>query len=166
MPNGLILGPMIRALDKGGIALDQITVLVATGLHRPNEGEELRALVGDDWVLDKVKVVNHFARKDEDHVSLGRTKAGQPIKVDKRFVEADLKIATGLVEPHFMAGWSGGRKVITPGVCHAETITSIHTPSSSSTPKAPTAFGEQPPSRGSVGDSGQAEAGPGLEHGH
>ena len=101
--------------------------MVATGLHRPNEGAELRDVVGDDWVLETVKVVNHFARNDSDHVYLGLTSKGTPIKLDRRFVEADLRIVTGLVEPHFMAGYSGGRKLIVPGVAHADTITRLHT---------------------------------------
>jgi nickel-dependent lactate racemase len=61
------------------------------------------------------------------HVDLGHTATrGTPIRIDRRFVEADLRIATGLVEPHFMAGWSGGRKVIAPGVAHHETIRTFH----------------------------------------
>jgi nickel-dependent lactate racemase len=104
-----------------------IVILVATGLHRPNEGPELAELVGDPWVLETVAVVNHDARAHDDHVPLGRTPArGTVVRLDRRLVEADLKIATGLVEPHFMAGWSGGRKVIAPGVAHAETITTFH----------------------------------------
>jgi nickel-dependent lactate racemase len=105
---------------------DQICVLVATGLHRPNEGSELAELVGDPWVLQTVRVENHFARNAEDHVLVGTTRAGTVVKLDRRFVDADLKIVTGLVEPHFMAGYSGGRKVIAPGVAHAETITTFH----------------------------------------
>ena len=70
--------------------------------------------------FDNVRVVNHFARDEAAHVDLGVTATrGTPVKLDRRFVEADLRIATGLVEPHFMAGWSGGRKVIAPGVAHA-----------------------------------------------
>src|SRR6185312_11935601 len=76
---------------------------------------------------DNVRVENHFALRDEDHVDLGVTATrGTPIKLDRRFVEADLRIATGLVEPHFMAGWSGGRKVVAPGVAHHETIRTFH----------------------------------------
>ncbi len=127
VPNGLILPVVIRELMEAGIKSEQITVLVATGLHRPNEGSELRDVVGDDWVLDTVRVVNHFARNDEDHVDLGVTSRGTPIKLDRRFVEANLRIVTGLVEPHFMAGYSGGRKVIVPGVAHHDTITRLHT---------------------------------------
>lgn len=127
VPNGLFLGPMIRDLMAAGIEAGRITVLVATGLHRPNEGAELAELVGDPWVLDTVEVVNHFARNDADHVDLGVTATrATPVRLDRRFVEADIRIATGLVEPHFMAGYSGGRKVIAPGVAHAETIRTFH----------------------------------------
>ena len=101
-------------------------MLVATGLHRPNLGDELAEVVGDPWVLERVRVENHYARNDEDHVDLGRTRRGTAIRLDRRFVGADLRIATGLVEPHFMAGYSGGRKVIAPGIAHAETITTFH----------------------------------------
>ena len=126
VPNGVILPPLIRTLLGAGMAPERITVLVATGLHRPNEGEELEALVGDPWVLETVNVANHFAREDTDHVLIGTTERGTVVRLDRRFIEADLRIATGLVEPHFMAGWSGGRKVIAPGVAHAETITTFH----------------------------------------
>ena len=126
VPNGVILPPLIRTLLGAGLAPEQIMVLIATGLHRPNEGEELTALVGDPWVLETVDVANHFAGEDADHVLLGTTRRGTVVRLDRRFVEADLRIATGLVEPHFMAGWSGGRKVIAPGVAHAETITTFH----------------------------------------
>jgi len=127
VPNRLILPPLIRTLLAAGIPAKRITVLVATGLHRPNEGEELRELVGDDWVLDTVRVENHFARNDADHVDLGVTSTrGTPVKLDRRFMDAELRIATGLVEPHFMAGFSGGRKVIAPGIAHQDTIRTFH----------------------------------------
>ena len=127
VPNHLFLRPMIDALTTAGIPLDQIVVLVATGLHRPNLGDELAELVGDPWVLENVRVENHYALQDEDHVDLGFTPGRKvPIKLDRRFVEADLKIATGLVEPHFMAGFSGGRKVVAPGIAHHEAIRTFH----------------------------------------
>ncbi|NLS00896.1 nickel-dependent lactate racemase [Rhizobium sp. P38BS-XIX] len=127
VPNGLFLRPMIEAMLSAGVPKDGISVLVATGLHRPNLGEELAELVGDPWVLENVRVENHYARDEAAHVDLGFTKTRQtPVKLDRLFVEADLRIATGLVEPHFMAGWSGGRKVIAPGVAHHETIRTFH----------------------------------------
>lgn len=126
VPNGDILPAVLRTLLAGGLPAEAITVLVATGLHRPNEGDELLEVVGDAWVLDAVQVVNHFARRDADHVEVGTTRLGNVIKLDRRFVEADLRLAIGLVEPHFMAGYSGGRKIIAPGVAHADTITTFH----------------------------------------
>lgn len=127
VPNRLFLRPLIEAMLAGGIARERITVLVATGLHRPNEGDELAEVVGDPWVFEHARVENHHARDDAAHADLGVTPTrGTPVKLDRRFVEADLRIATGLVEPHFMAGWSGGRKVIAPGVAHEDTIRTFH----------------------------------------
>ncbi len=126
VPNGTILPVLIKTLMDAGMPASAITVLIATGLHRPNLGDELAELVGDPWVLETVSVVNHYAREDGDHVHVGTTSKGNVVGLDKRFVEADLKIVTGLVEPHFMAGYSGGRKVIAPGIAHAETITTFH----------------------------------------
>ena len=127
VPNGLFLPILIKRLMDQGVTASDITVLVATGLHRPNEGAELDELVGSEWVMKTVNVVNHFARDDATHTDLGKTETrGTSVLIDSRFVDADIKIATGLVEPHFMAGYSGGRKVIAPGVAHADTITTFH----------------------------------------
>jgi nickel-dependent lactate racemase len=127
VPNHLFLRPMIEDLLQGGMPKERICVLVATGLHRPNEGAELAEVIGDPWVMENIRVKNHFARNDSDHVDLGKTSTrGTPVKIDRSFMEADLKIATGLVEPHFMAGYSGGRKVVAPGVAHADTIRTFH----------------------------------------
>jgi nickel-dependent lactate racemase len=127
VPNQLFLRPLIEGMLAAGVPRERIIVLVATGLHRPNEGAELAEIVGDPWVFDMVRVENHFARDDAAHVDLGVTpRRRTPVKLDRRFVEADLRIATGLVEPHFMAGYSGGRKVIAPGIAHADTIRTFH----------------------------------------
>jgi len=126
VPNGLILPHLIRELMEAGLAPDSITVLVATGLHRPNEGDELREVVGSDWVLSTVRVSNHFARREEDHEYLGTTSGGIEARLDRRFLHADLRIVVGLVEPHFMAGYSGGRKIVAPGIAQEKTIRSFH----------------------------------------
>ena len=127
VPNHLFLRPLIEGMLAAGMPRERITVLVATGLHRPNEGAELAEVVGDPWVFETVRVENHFARDEAAHVDLGFTNGRRtPVKLDRRFVEAELRIATGLVEPHFMAGYSGGRKVIAPGVAHADTIRTFH----------------------------------------
>ena len=127
VPNGPILKGLIEQLVDNGVAFDRITILIATGLHRPNLGREMREVVGDDWVFDKVRVENHFARDRQWMVDLGRTPTdGIPVLLNRHLVDADLRIAVGLVEPHFMAGYSGGRKVIAPGVAGEETIRTFH----------------------------------------
>ena len=137
VPNGLFLPLLVKQLLAAGLASQNIKILVATGLHRPNEGEELAELVGDSWVLNTVPVMNHFARNDDDLVDLGTTSTRSTrVFLNRHFVEADLKIATGLVEPHFMAGYSGGRKVIAPGIAGKETITTFHNAHFMGNPKA------------------------------
>ncbi len=137
VPNRLFLRPLIERLTGAGVPLQGITILLATGLHRPAPPEEAAEIVGDPWVVERVRIVNHVATEDADHLFLGRTPTrGTVVRLDRRLVEAELKIATGLVEPHFMAGWSGGRKVIAPGVAHAETITTFHNAAFMSHPRA------------------------------
>ncbi len=127
VPNGEFLQPVIRLLMDAGVPKAGITVLVATGLHRPNLDAELEELIGDPWVQQNVRVENHYARDEDSCVHLGVTKKhAVPVGLNRLFVDADVKIATGLVEPHFMAGYSGGRKVIAPGVAHHETIRTFH----------------------------------------
>src|SRR4030095_14752730 len=105
VPNHLFLRPLIEGLIAGGVPPERITVLVATGLPRPNEGAELAEVIGAPWLFASVTVENHFARDDGAHVDLGFTSGRRtPVKLDRRFVEAELRIATGLVEPHFLAG--------------------------------------------------------------
>ena len=126
VPNHLFLEPLIQSLISNGLTLQNITILIATGLHRPNLDEELISVIGSRSLADRVRIENHFATDDDTHVSIGTTTRGTPVLLDRRFVDADLKIATGLVEPHFMAGYSGGRKVVAPGIAHANTIRRLH----------------------------------------
>ena len=126
VPNKLFLKQIILKFINAGISTDNILIIIATGLHRPASKDEITEIIGSSWVLKNIKIVNHFARDDSMHKNIGTTKQGNIVKLDKRFVDADIKIATGLVEPHFMAGYSGGRKVIAPGIAHADTITTFH----------------------------------------
>lgn len=128
VPNGILLPPLLDTLVAAGLPAARIRILVATGLHRPNEGDELAEVVGSADLVHRFTVENHFARDDAAHVDLGTTSAGIPIRIDRRFVEADLRIVVGLVEPHFMAGYSGGRKVLAPGLAHQDTILAFHSP--------------------------------------
>jgi lactate racemase len=87
-------------------------------------------------VFEHIRIENHYARNDRDHESLGQTSRGTPVKLDRRFLEADMRIVIGLVEPHFMAGYSGGRKIIMPGIAHRDTITYLHSAAFMEHPRA------------------------------
>jgi nickel-dependent lactate racemase len=127
VPNAKILPPILRILEEEGIAREDITILVGTGLHRPNEGEELVQLVGEE-IACSYRIVNHKAREMDTLTYLGDTSGGAPIWIDTLYVESDLKIATSLIEPHLMAGYSGGRKAICPGLMGVDTMRILHGP--------------------------------------
>jgi len=135
VPNALILPPILATLEKAGIVRDRITILIGTGLHRPNVGDELIQLVGAD-IATNYRVLNHEARDRETLVHMGTTSGGAPIWIDRVYVEADLKIATSLIEPHLMAGFSGGRKAICPGLMGVDTMRVLHGPQLLSHPLA------------------------------
>lgn len=126
VPNKLFLYKMIKKFINAGISAKNISIIIATGLHRPATNHEISDIIGSNWVKKNIKISNHFARDDKNHRKIGTTTQGNIIKLDKRFLDSDIKIVTGLVEPHFMAGYSGGRKVIAPGIAHADTITTFH----------------------------------------
>jgi nickel-dependent lactate racemase len=127
VPNELILTPILSTLEEAGVPREGITILIATGLHRPNEGDELIELVGQRIARD-YRVVNHFGEALDQHTHLGDSPQGVPIWIDSRYIEAELKITIGLIEPHLMAGFSGGRKLICPGIAAMETIKVWHGP--------------------------------------
>jgi nickel-dependent lactate racemase len=135
VPNQLILPPLLRTLEGQGIARKDILILVATGLHRPNEGAELIEMVGAE-IAANYRIENHHGKVLDEHAYLGVTPRGVPVYLDRRYVEADLKITTGLIEPHLMAGYSGGRKVICPGIAALETVKVWHGPEFLEHPKA------------------------------
>lgn len=127
VPNQRILPPLLKALREVGIPKEKVLLLVATGLHRPNEGDELVEMLGPD-IAAEYRVANHDGRDVAGHAYLGQTERGVPVHIDRRYVDADLKITTGLIEPHLMAGYSGGRKVICPGIAGLPTVRAWHSP--------------------------------------
>jgi nickel-dependent lactate racemase len=135
VPNQLILEPLLATLESSGIPRDKITILVATGLHRPSLAEELVEMVGAR-IASTYRIVDHHGLKLDEHTYLGASPRGVPIWIDSRYVEADLKITTGLIEPHLMAGFSGGRKLICPGIAALETVKVWHGPDFLEHPKA------------------------------
>jgi len=135
VPNELILRPMLETLERSGIPRENILILVATGLHRPNEGAELVEMLGQH-IVDHYRVENHDGQRLDEHTYLGDSPRGVPVWIDSRYVRADLKIATGLIEPHLMAGFSGGRKLICPGIAALETVKVWHGPDFLENPRA------------------------------
>lgn len=135
VPNKVILPPMLEILEQTGIPREKITILIATGIHRPNNAEELEIMVGRD-IMETYRIVNHLSQKPESHAYLGTTRNGTPVHIDKTYLESDLKVITGLIEPHLMAGYSGGRKAICPGIASVETMKVMHGPELMEHPKS------------------------------
>ena len=123
-PNGTILPPLLEEVESSGINREKIKILIATGMHRPNEGKELEYLVGKE-IMEKYTIINHSCEKREDLRTIDSIE-GVPIEINRHYLEADLKILTGLIEPHFYAGYSGGRKSILPGISSFETMKFMH----------------------------------------
>ncbi len=119
---------MIRALlaELDGIATRaDVVLLVATGTHRGNTDAELRAMLGDELV-DSVQVINHDCRDPQMLTWCGTHGADVPVWLNRHWVEADVRITTGFVEPHFFAGFSGGPKLVAPGLAGLETVLTLH----------------------------------------
>jgi nickel-dependent lactate racemase len=126
-PNSVTLPPLLERLHAAGIPAEGITILIATGLHRGATPAEIDVILGRE-IPKRYRVVNHDAKEFREHQALGTTRRGTPVYIDKRFVEADLHITLGFIEQHLMLGFSGGRKLIAPGVAAQETIKVIHSP--------------------------------------
>lgn len=127
VPNRHTLPAILPRLEAAGIPREGITILIATGLHRPATDAEIREIVGEETAA-RYRVVNHYARNLSEHRHLGTTASGTPVYIDERFVSADLHITLGFIEPHLMLGYSGGRKLIAPGLAAQETIKVLHSP--------------------------------------
>jgi nickel-dependent lactate racemase len=123
-PRHVMIPALLDELD-GIVRPDDIVVLVATGTHRPNTPAELEAMLGAD-VLDRVRVVNHDARDPATLRRVGRFAGDVPVSLHHEWVDADVRITTGFVEPHFFAGFSGGPKLVAPGLAGLDTVLALH----------------------------------------
>jgi lactate racemase len=126
-PNSVTLPPLLDRLHESGISRDGISILIATGLHRAATQAEVEQIVGPE-IADSYRVISNDARAIGQHRHLGTTNRGTPIHIHNDFVNADLRITLGFIEPHLMAGYSGGRKLVVPGVAAEPTIKAIHSP--------------------------------------
>ena len=131
-----ILWPIIERLLDKNISHDRILILVATGTHRPLSEKELREML-DPRVFDhRIPIKNHNCRDKNNLVYLGKTSRGSSVYINRDYIEADIKILTGLVETHFMTGASGGRKSICPGLIGEKSIYIFHGAPMLASPKA------------------------------
>jgi nickel-dependent lactate racemase len=126
-PNRVTLPPLLDRLHQAGIPAEEITILIATGLHRGATEDEINTIVGPE-IAGKYRIVSHDAKQLNEHRHLGETLRGTPVYIDERFMAADLHITLGFIEQHLMLGFSGGRKLIAPGLAAQETIKVIHSP--------------------------------------
>ena len=124
VPTHRFLPSILEQIHKG-CPNTHISLLIATGLHRPSSPSEVRAMLGEQ-VVASYEVINHDATDAANHAILGTTSRGTPAILDKRYVNADFRIVTGYVEPHFFAGFTGGRKSLVPGIAGAECIKANH----------------------------------------
>lgn len=125
VPSNIILEALVKELNEYGIQDNQISILIATGLHRPSREDELERILGND-LKNRLKTIDHVASDKNSLKYLGNTIDDVPIYINKYYCESDLKILTGYVEPHFFFGFSGGRKALVPGIAGEETIQANH----------------------------------------
>ena len=124
LPEEIILPLLLQELLAGGIAKTDITAVVATGTHRPNTPQELREKFGD--VVNEISFINHDAYNSDGLVDLGRSSGGIPLIFNRTVAQADIRISTGVIETHLLAGYSGGVKSIAVGVAGEKTIGATH----------------------------------------
>ena len=118
---------MLRAIfeEIPDIPLTDITILIATGTHRINTDAELERMLGRD-ILDRCRVINHDSRDDTSLERIGTIATGVDVRLNREWLAADVRITTGFVEPHFFAGFSGGPKLVAPGLAGLETVLTLH----------------------------------------
>ena len=124
VPSALTLPLLLEELRYGNPEIE-VTIIIATGLHRPTTESEMRGMFGDHIVNTESIIVND-AYRDEDFAYISKLPSGAEFSVNKAALDCDLLIAEGFIEPHFFAGFSGGRKSVLPGICSKETINENH----------------------------------------
>jgi nickel-dependent lactate racemase len=125
-PTETIIKTILPVFKRNGITKEQLTFLVATGAHQGPDETGYRQILGQFWDLLRDRCIHHDARQEENMVDLGTTKRGTPVLLTKHIFEADRIIVTGSVEPHYFAGFTGGRKAFLPGVAGYKTIEANH----------------------------------------
>ncbi len=123
-PRQVMVSAVLSEL-AGIVRPDDVAILVATGTHRANTPDELRVMLGDE-IVSRYQVTNHDSRNLSSLVDLGVVGDGVPALLNRTWVEADVRVTTGFVEPHFFAGFSGGPKMVAPGLAGLDTTMALH----------------------------------------
>ena len=132
-PRGLMIDALLSQMP--GIRLEDVTVFIATGTHRANTDDEIEQMLGPR-IARRCRIVSHDARDDDALVHVGDTSTGVRVLLNKEWVQMDFKITTGFVEPHLFAGFSGGPKMVAPGLAGLETVMRLHDAARIGHPKA------------------------------
>jgi nickel-dependent lactate racemase len=125
IPNDRVLPVLLSALEAAGVRRGDVTLLNALGTHRRQTPEELAGMLGQE-IVDRYRCLQHDAWDDENLVSLGHTSFGHPVRVNRTYLQADVKILTGFIEPHFFAGFSGGPKGVLPSIAGFDSVLTNH----------------------------------------
>ncbi|HEY3398877.1 MAG TPA: nickel-dependent lactate racemase [Armatimonadota bacterium] len=128
LPGPTLLPPLLAELHQAGLQPADILLLVATGLHRVATAADWQEIVGPEIAAGGYRMESHQARDAASHELVGHSRRGTPILLDRRYRQAELRVLVSLIEPHLFAGYSGGRKMILPGLASAETICRFHCP--------------------------------------
>ncbi len=134
-PNELIVGGVIEELLRAGVSERCITLFNATGTHRTQTREELEEILGAELV-QRFRIVQNECEAPGAHTHVGTTSGGNEVRILTEFLRQDIRIATGFIEPHFFAGYSGGGKAVVPGLAHLSTILHNHGPAHMDDPDA------------------------------
>jgi len=124
-PTDQIIPPLLDELNAGGVPDSDVTLIIATGTHRPMTKDEIASKYGDQ-VTDRVQVINHDCVDEASLVSCGTTRRGTDIWVNRAVMEADVRIGVGNIVPHHPTGWSAGAKILLPGVAGRRTTAQFH----------------------------------------
>ena len=123
MPSATLLPVLLDELSH--VPVEQIAIMIASGTHRATTRGELIEMFGEE-IVDRNRIVVHDAFDDDQLVSLGEVEGGIPVWLNRTWTDADIRITTGFVEPHFFAGFSGGPKMVAPGLAGFKTIMRLH----------------------------------------
>ncbi len=122
-PRQVMIEALLEAMP--GVRMEDVTVFIATGTHRINTAEEIEGMLGPE-IARRCRILCHYARDESSLVDVGETSTGVPVLLNREWVNSDVRVTTGFVEPHFFAGFSGGPKMVAPGLAGLETVMHLH----------------------------------------